>query len=285
MGSASPTGNRTLSKLEVTEYLLNAIQKNWPDLSVEIVHAQSPENILLLIQTNEAGQLQCSPDNIYASYLQDHFQLDILCGNFVDALHEILEPDLDAPTVLLPAIQNQKWLDEIEEERKQANAQEQSPTAFMPLTADLCVVFVLCRNQTCLFATEDLLAEFVDVELPHLINLAAIEMSIESLRANVSGIRVESTEAGYRVRLDSVFDTSLIMVYEDWEQLLDLQGEPVFALIARDYLMVADSAKPEQVDHLKVLASHAFETAAYPLSAHLFTFKDHQLVLYSQTFH
>lgn len=285
MGSASPPPAKILNKLEVAEYLRHTINRFWPDLPIDIFHKNTTEDILILIQSNEAGQLQCSVEYIYVNYLQDHTQLNALCEHFAQALRGILEPDPDAPTVLLPAIQNQSWLDKVEQERKKANVQEQSPTAFMPLVADLNIVFVLCKNQTCMFATEDLLAEFVNAELPHLTNLTAIETGVASLRNLIQDIQIEPTEAGYRIQLDHIFDTSLIMIYEDWEHLLDLQGEPVFALIGRDHFMVADSAKPEQVEQLKNLVKHAYPVTAYPLSSDLFTFEENHLVLYLRTIH
>ncbi|MGL4667843.1 MAG: hypothetical protein ACRCWR_07920 [Saezia sp.] len=285
MGSAAPIQNKTLNKLELAEHLCLAIHSSWPDLSVEIIQQEQPETVCIVMETSDANQFQCSLEHIYANYLKNQFQLERLCEHFIDALHEILEPDPDAPTFLIPIIQNQKWLDNIEKDRHGGDAQTHSPTASMPLTADLCIVFILRRNQTCLLATEDLLAEFVEAQLPHLAILEAMQVGTETLREQLPNIQIEHSEAGYRVRLDNLFDSSLVMMYEDWKDLLEIKGDPVFALIARDHFMLADSEKPEQVEHLKMLAFSAFKASAYPLSADLFTFKDNELVLYSNSLH
>lgn len=285
MGLTFSHQHAVLSKVDLTQFLVHAIRKVWPDLSIEIIHPNEPNNIFILIKTNDDTQLQCSPDHIYDSYLQDPTQLNSLCDNFTQALHEIINPDTNAPTTLIPVLQNQTWLNDLEKERSKTEEKNQSPTACMPLVADLCIVFALCRNQTCLFATEQLLSEFLDVELPHQINLIAIEEGVRTLRDQLSDIQLQLTPAGYRVTLDHFFDTSLIMIYEDWEHLANIEGSPIFALIARDYLMLADSSKPEQVEQLKALAAQAFQEATYPLSNNLFTFKDQQLVLYSKMLH
>ncbi len=72
------------------------------------------------------------------------------------------------------------------------------------------------------------------------------------------------------VRLDGIYDASLVLFLDQWIGRLQLKGLPVLAVAARDELMVCGSEDEAGLAALRATAAHIAGNSAYGLSGRLF---------------
>lgn len=267
---------RLLKPIEFATYLSSKIQNHWPQCQLDLLTDELP--IRISIELPQTGEINCSLGHIYADFLKHPEQLDTVCRQFITALEDVFASDRLDDIILLPTIERQQWLDNIDQHSDEDNPA--SSVARISLVSDLFIVFALYKNETFTYASQAMLAELTDTPIPVQANLQAMETSTTHLRSLLEEIQITHTKIGYRVSLPTVFDVSLIMLFEEWEHLLQIKGAPVFALIARDYFIVADSADVLQVDLLRKTTDQEFKTQPYALSAELFTFRNNLLTVY-----
>lgn len=272
------TEEKTLTFIEFANYLGSKIQKHWPQCLLDLSTDQTP--VQISIELPQAGKIHCSLEHIYTKFLAYPHALDATCNEFIAALEDVFTSDHLNDIILLPVIERQQWLDHIDQRASFTQNHPTSPIARIPLASDLYIVFALYKNKTFTFASDAMLAELTESPIPVQANVQAIEISTNHLRSLLSEIQITHTKIGYRIGLPTVFDVGLIMLYEEWQHLLELKGSPVFGLIARDYFIVADSANSLQIDLLRKTAQQEIKIQPYALSAELFTFKNNLLSTY-----
>lgn len=270
------SGQKLLTAIEFSTYLCSKIQNYWPQSQLDLLTDTHP--IQISIELPQTGKISCSVEHIYADFLKRPEQLDAVCQLFITALQDVFASNRLDDIILLPTIERQQWLDSMDQPCDVNNFT--SPIARISLVSDLFIVFTLYKNETFTFASEAILAELTDTPIPIQANLKAMEISTTHLRPLLEEIQITHTQIGYRVSLPTVFDVSLIILFEEWEHLLQIKGTPVFALIARDYFIVADSADLLQIDLLRKTVDQEIKTQPYALSAELFTFRNNLLTVY-----
>jgi hypothetical protein len=77
--------------------------------------------------------------------------------------------------------------------------------------------------------------------------------------------------------LDRNCDASMVLLFERWRGRLQIHGEPVLAVAARDELLICGNDDAESIASLRGMARAISRESAYGLSAELFTWSDGEL--------
>jgi uncharacterized protein YtpQ (UPF0354 family) len=104
-------------------------------------------------------------------------------------------------------------------------------------------------------------------------------LACENLKRLVPDPDIQMQDGIYRIRAGGDYDACLLLLDDFWaEAKLDVKGELVAAVPARDFLLVADSADTEAVARLRAMAKSIASRAPYRLTPKLFVRRDGRFV-------
>ncbi|UYZ84769.1 hypothetical protein MTZ49_04170 [Entomomonas sp. E2T0] len=266
-----------LSKKELTEDLVKQLKHANPDINATILDADNPDKISVSIERPEGEPIIFYPDNLYYAYLQGNEDFDAYKNNIIQNICDIFHAVNEEP-ILLPAIKPISWLDEIYRAIRQADPNaEKDPLVYLPLAGDLIIVFALDMSTRMSYLYQSQLTEYSANN-----DLQAIyQQALENFKSKLDHIEIHTSDIGSTLCLDGNYDASLVLMLDQLLPSLELKGEPIIAIIARNQLIIADSNNPEQVSMLNQYAKQQIQEAPYALSAELFCLKDNKLSLYN----
>lgn len=277
-----------LNKRELTEMLCEKMKARYPNHLFEIADANHVDNIHIRVTGIDGHSFACYTDSIYALYEQHPDELDLLCANMLQTLDSIITQDKETAPVLLPSIKNQTWINSIEhhqpnklvfESGMQPNALDLHPRNLVniALVDNLFIVFVMDTPKYMNYVfKEDLarLAKDGDVRTLY-------AQALDNLRQFIPRIQFESSAIGLSLHVDANYNASMILLYDEWKDKLTLEGNPVIALLARDTLLIADDANPQQLQSLQKFVQKIYPDIAYGLSPSLYTIRHSMLTSYA----
>ncbi|MFK3647070.1 hypothetical protein ACI2IY_01360 [Lysobacter enzymogenes] len=94
--------------------------------------------------------------------------------------------------------------------------------------------------------------------------------ALRNLHKFLPELDVQGDGGLYAVRLDRNYDASMALLFEHWRARVPVRGEAVFAIAARDELIVCDSLDRHGLHALRSIAAEISRDSAYGLSAQLF---------------
>ncbi|MFD1259144.1 hypothetical protein [Entomomonas asaccharolytica] len=266
-----------LTKKKLTEDLVEQLKQYIPEIKATISHADEPDNISVSIERPEGDPIIFYPDNLYYAYLQGNEDFTAYKNNIIQNICDIFHA-VDEEPILLPTIKPISWLDEVYRAIYQANPNaKEDPLVYLPLAGDLIIVFALDMSTRMSYLYHSQLADYsADNDLQ-----ALYLQALENFKTKLDHIEIYSSDIGYTLTLDGNYDASLVLTLEQLLPSLELKGEPIIAIIARNQLIIADSYNSQQVSMLNHYAKQQMQEAPYALSAELFCLKDNKLSLYN----
>lgn len=213
--------------------------------------------------------------NAYAAYVKAPADMDAIIAAHLDAAPAGAKPDAATRrAAILPVVKTRMWLAASTKQLQAAGVQDQDRFLSEPLTNELLTVYVEDRPDAMSYVAPDHLAD-VGVQRSDLRPLA-----LENLRRMLPQITIEGGDGCYGVRLDGNYDASMVFLTNDWRDRVQIEGDPVVALPAREELLVCGSADREGQRRLREIAALVMARSPYGLSALLYTWRDGALVPY-----
>jgi len=255
-----------LSREAFTQLYVERARKAFPEtqitqkdvLEVEVVWGEDDTN-------------QCYLDNCYSLYLQGEDALEVI-DLYVYQLQELREfsnTSLDRD-LIVPVVKDREWV-------TGAESMAEKGMGFLKreLNSELMVVYA-----------EDLPSQLrylggADLEGTGVTQEELPQLAASNLMRLLPEWEIHGHDGFYMVTAGGTFEASLIAVPEFWEKAaLEVQGDYVVGVPARDLLLVTGSENPADVDRLKAMVKERFPGLSYPLVTDLFLVKDGDVRVY-----
>lgn len=263
-----------VSKKQLTEDFIKYLTTKLPNVKATIKNANSPDNISINIERAEGDPITFYPDNLYQVYEQQNENFIHYRDNITRSISELINTQKEIEVMLLPAIKTMSWVNHVN------NVTSSQPTdqslIYLPLAGELVIVFALDMGNSMSFLMKNMLANYSSTLDIH----EVYKQSIENFQDIIQEIELQKTNLGYMVKLDDNYEASLVLLIDQLLSSVDIEGEPVIAIIARNQLFIADSKNHQQVSDLRQYALDQIDKIPYALSSHLFCVKDKKLVPY-----
>lgn len=261
------------TKQQIAQDLTQQLQRTYPDLTIKLEQANQLASLEIHINQAKHPLGVLYPETLYEVYQRKsrkafaHYKQDL-----VRSIRKILALDnLHETELLLPILQSKQIL--------KSDDTPKNPTVTMPLVDDLCLAFALNSQGSLHFLKQTRFSFYSPTEdLTELRNQA-----FENLKLLAITLEISPTSTGYRLSYDLIHDSCLLLLPELWHDQISIEGKPVLAVPARDYILVADSANKEQVASLKQQTKEIYQQALHPISEKLFTYDiDNSLIVFQQ---
>ena len=177
-------------------------------------------------------------------------------------------PDLSR---ILPVLKTTAWQQASQAQLARSNA----PTDQRPVVGALAGSLVLAYVED----MPEQMRYITPKRLEHIgMDLAALHATaLENLTALLPQLDVQGGGGRYAARLDHNYDASMVLVFGKWRDRASVAGDPVFAVAARDELLVCGSEDHESVAALRDMAQEIAVKSAYGLADELFVWREGRL--------
>jgi hypothetical protein len=256
------------------ETYARAVEAAYPGEQAEIEFAETAAETSVSWHN---GNRRAFLGNAYSDYLKDPDALDrILRAHLaMDVESQTWQPAGDTRHLILPVIKPKIWLTTALDQLKALGVQtagDDLPFIVTPLVGDVLVTYVEDGAHGMRFLSPALLTS-LEISRDELDTLALANLTELALN-----VQCEGGNGRFRLRLDGSYEASLILLIEQWYRQLDLAGDPVFAIPARDELLVCGSADTESVSGLRMKAAEIAAASGYSISERLFAWRNNEIV-------
>lgn len=269
---AAPAAAPTLDLQAFSQRFAGALRDAFPDARIRIhPGAQDQARIELTLDDGISANLQVG--NAYQRYLNAPDDLEATLADQVASVRDVqrqlsAEDAAAGEGVVLPLIKTLGWHEAAMRQLRASEPGRESPFVIEPLAGDLVVTYVLDTPASMSFLSP---AQAAQREL-HGDALRA--HALDNLAQRLPEIELKGGEGRYAARLDRNYDAGMVLLFERWRERAPVRGEPVFAVAARDELMLCGSDDRESVESLREIAQEIARTSAYGLSAGLYVWRD-----------
>jgi len=244
----------------------------FPDAHIRIVPgAQNEARIDLTLPGEIQAGLQLG--NAYQRYLSEPQALEAVLADQMASVREMQqrlsgEEDRDEG-VVLPVIKTREWHETaLNQLRASQPGMDAAPFVVEPLAGDLIVTYVLDTPASMSFLSPQ------QAEQRELRGEALRGHALENLARLLPELELKGGGGRYAARLDRNYDAGMALLFERWRDRIELRGEPVFAIAARDELMVCGSEDADSLASLREIAQEISRDSPYGLSSGLFVWRD-----------
>ena len=255
------------------------VRRALPGTRVEVEHGATPGLTRVHWTFPEGGQMSTFLGNAYARYLQ---QPDAMNALFAEHLADArrTQQQADSPTALLrilPVLKTTGWQQASQAQLARGNVPMDQCPVLGALAGSLVLAYVEDTPEAMRFITPSRL-DSLGMEFAAL-NTAAFE----NLTTLLPQLRIVGGGRRYAVRLDHNYDASMILIFGHWREQVPVSGDHVFAIAARDELLVCGSEDRDSVASLRDMAKEIAAKSAYPLADELFVWRDGRLQVFGET--
>lgn len=176
-----------------------------------------------------------------------------------------------AKTLILPVLKTRGWHEIALQQARSFGPAARMPFIVEALAGDLVLSYVEDTPESMSFLSPG------EAERRGLDGDALRAQALNNLSKFLPELDVQGGEGRYLVRLDRNYDASMVLLFELWRDRVQVQGDPVFAIAARDEVMVCGSEDAESLASLRDIAAQISRSSAYNLSQDLYVFRDGRL--------
>jgi uncharacterized protein YtpQ (UPF0354 family) len=268
LGARAP---RVLGRQDFAQAYVRAAAARFPDARVNIEDVAADAGMKVQWTLPDGAQATQFLGNAYAAYAQAPADLDIILAMHLDAAPAGAQADpATRRASILPVVKTTLWLSASVKQMESAGVRD-TPFITDALADDLVTVYVEDRPEAMSYLPPREL-ETLGVARDTLHSLA-----LENLRRFLPQITVEGQDGRYGVRLDGNYDASMLFLAHEWRDKVEIDGDPVFALPARDELLVCGERDEDGVRALRDMAARIMAQSQFGLSALLYTWRDGRL--------
>jgi len=278
-GDHAKNDGTPMSHRALAERYAEVLRQGFPGGKVVVKYADSAGQTSVHLQAANGFKSSQFMGNIYRRYQQAPLELDALLAEGVaqaEAANRSFDSTAIDATRLLPVIKTQNWLAASASQLQTANmADAIAHLLIRPLASDLLLVYVEDTADSMSYLREDALARLgLDLEQLH-------DKALHNLQEMLPQLELAGGGGRYAARLDRNYDASMVLLLEQWRPRIELAGEPVLAIPARDELLVCGNDDGEAIASLREMAREIAAGSAYALSTQLFVWRDDRLQVYA----
>ena len=258
---------------EFVEYFARQIQEEL-DLETKINWGENIASSPIIVHFSEDDEASFSTylSNHYTSYLQNPEALEAIVAANLAVIYKIQDTDASVSAQqILPTIKNTIYL---ENARLITNTDEAEPADYLvykPIAGDIMLLYMVDTEESMHTLNREHMKE-AGIEDED----ALYRTAMDNLRQRMNGrVQIHHAEGWSlaQIHLDNDYDASLILLLD--EVLKDdpmLPANPVFAVPARNALLVCSPSDEEALQAMANIALQAFEDSAYAISTQLYQY-------------
>ena len=205
------------------------------------------DELTILAECDDGTSLQLNLDNLAAQTKgASKADRDVAIERYV-AVFRPGEPDPDAETIranLVPVVRPTSM-----ERCPPGTEPEQCPPAY-PLAGDLAVLYAVDRPDSMVYAPQQTLEGIAPDEA----SLRAL--AVGNLEARLPPVELLGDGAVRLLAAGGNFESSLLLVPGLWDDI-GFEGDPLAVVLARDLVLVADSAAPKALEEIRAAVEAA----------------------------
>lgn len=271
----NPRTARTLDAGQFAQAYADAARARFPKQGVAVEPDATGDAVQVRWSLPDGTQATQSLGNAYAAYTKAPADLDAILAAHLDAAPAAAQPDAATRrATLMPVVKTRMWLAASTRQLQSAGAGDGDRFVAEPLTDELMTVYVEDRPDAMSYVAPDHLAAL------ELTREALMPLARDNLRRLLPQITIEGEDGCYGVRLDGNYDASLVFLTEDWRDRVQIDGDPVLALPAREELLVCGTKDRHGQNRIRNIAAHIMARSPYGLSALLYVWRDGVLTRY-----
>lgn len=262
-----------------TEGYASSVRRAHPGMPVHVAHGDTPALTKVSWRFPDGAEVSQFMGNWHARYLREPGRRQALYAAQLAEAREVrasfTSKSLELGRVL-PVIKTVDWQRTTTLQLDAAKVPADRRPLSEPLVGLLVVAYVEDLDDTMDYVSPSHLQRLgmdVDTLRSH---------ALQNLHARLPQLRLEGGGGRYAARLDRNYDASMVLFFEEWRAGMDLAGEPILAIAARDEVLVCGSADTAAVAGLRKMAAAIVTESAYGLSRKLFVWRDASLQPYSQ---
>ncbi len=267
---------RPLDVADFAKAYAGAAQRRFPDVEVKIEQAVTAAGVKVHWTMPNGMQVNQFLGNAYAAYQKSPADIDTIIAAHLDAAPTGQEADPATRRAnILPLVKTTMWLTTSLKQLDATGIENKDAFITEPLTDELLVAFVEDKPDAMSYVAP------AELDALGLARADLMALALENLRRQLPSLTVEGQDGRYGVRGDGNYDASFVFLAPQWRERVDIDGEPVIALPARDELLVCGSNDKDSVRSLRDMAARIMAQSAYGLSAQLFTLRDGKLSVFT----
>jgi hypothetical protein len=261
-----------LSVHDYAERYADTVRAACPGAVVTVEHAVSAAQTRVHWVADDGFKASQFMGNAYTRYLQEPRDIDNLQARQLEEARTV-QATFDAPLpgldCILPVIKTTGWAETTAAQLDAAGVPHESRPLSWPLAGDLLLAYVEDLPDTMNYVTAARLKS-LGLEEDALRSLA-----LKNLSRLLPALDVKGGGGGrYAARLDRNYDASMVLLFSQWRSRLDVAGEPVIVIAARDDVLICGSDDAASLAELQVMADTIAADSPYGLSRQLFVWRD-----------
>ncbi|UJB20180.1 MULTISPECIES: hypothetical protein [Lysobacter] len=255
------------------------LREAWPHARLAITHGARVADTRIEWSLPDGFKATNFLGNSYQRYLDAPQRLsEVLSDQLASAQamqRSFVDGDSDeagrANAVILPVLKTRGWHEIALQQARSIGAGAQIPFIVEPLAGDLVLTYVEDTPESMSFLSP------TEAERRGLGREALHAQALNNLTKFLPELQIQGGEGRFVARLDRNYDASMVLLFDRWRERIDVQGDPVFAIAARDEVMVCGSDDAESLASLKDIAAQIEQSSAYNLSRALYVFREDRL--------
>ncbi|QWF16093.1 hypothetical protein [Lysobacter capsici] len=256
-----------------------ALRAAWPEAQLSIAHGALVSDARIDWSLPDGFKATHFLGNSYQRYLDAPDSLEAVFADQIASARDV-QRGLDRPAALdvatiLPVLKTRGWHEIALQQARSTGAGDRIPFIVEPLAGDLVLTYVEDTPDSMSFLSP------ADAERGGLDGEALRAQALSNLSRFLPELNVQGADGRFVARLDRNYDASMVLLFEHWAERIQVQGDPVFAIAARDEVMVCGSEDRQSLDSLKDIAAQIAQSSAYNLSHALFVHRDGELQVFA----
>jgi uncharacterized protein YtpQ (UPF0354 family) len=251
---------------EFTQEFAASFRQARPGLKVDIV-----QDLQLKFASPNGEELTAFLDNAYATYKQNPEEKAGIIQKYIAALLERRSGPASGidRTCIVPVIKDRPWLEEMRQALINRGAKKVPELVYEEFSPGLVIVYAQDSAKSIHYLTPAQLKQ-ANIERGVLRSLACA-----NLKRLLPKIECHGTNGFYMLTAGGNYESSLLLLDSIWRSgQMNVQGDMVVAIPARDLLWVTGSGSPQGIDKMKQMVKKASSESPYKLTSQLFVYRN-----------
>jgi uncharacterized protein YtpQ (UPF0354 family) len=260
---AEVAGSAPLSRADFTREFVEVLKRQAPGMAVRVMG-----ELELRVATGDGEGSQVFLYNAYDAYQQDPARVEAVFTNYALALAQLgaVRDDPVDPERIVPVIKDRTWMSEtLARVRAHPKYQPGQEQVFEPYNDELLIFYAEDLPRGIRYLTEE------GVQKWGLQRESLRPLAVRNLRALLPEVQVLGSGGLYLITAGGNYEASLLLFEPFWrERKLEVQGDYVVAIPARDTLLVTGSDDFEGMRRVREAVAQVYPQAPYRLTESLF---------------
>ncbi|ULJ65293.1 DUF1444 family protein [Wielerella bovis] len=268
---------------EFAEYFAQEIQQNI-DGTAKIEWGDDLENTTVHLTFNNGDQAESYLGNHFARYQHNPDDLpEIIVQTLVAVAHLGKDKTQEIKREhIFPTIKSAGYVNYVAQMYQKEGKNPTEHLCICPLAGDISLIYMVDTGDALKSLNRDDVAK-LGIENDEMLHQIALE-NLENYLSQSEDLGYRQSENGlYQIYLDDVFDASLILLLEKIVDMaeLDVAPYPVFAVPARDMLLVRGADNQDALAQMQEIIDDVMQDSSYCISAQKYCLKNGQMSLFN----